>query len=93
MKYRGVRYTIRMRIQREEWYVAIHPDGAELPGKVVAGSREDAELQVQSMIDAWLRKRGVQIPKRRQFRSVSVAIRNARAAQASHFGRVRLSTH
>jgi len=66
MKYRGVRYTIRMRIQREEWYVAIHPDGAELPGKVVAGSREDAELQVQSMIDAWLRKRGVQIPKRRQ---------------------------
>ena len=66
MEYRGIRYTLRTRIERQEWYVAIHPDGVERPGKVVVGSREDAELQALSMIDAWLRRRGVQMPERRQ---------------------------
>jgi len=50
MKYRGIRYTIRTRIERQEWYVAIHPDGVERFGKVVAGSREEAELQALSII-------------------------------------------
>ena len=40
MEYRGIRYTIRTRIERNEWYVAIHPESIELPGKVVFGSRE-----------------------------------------------------
>jgi hypothetical protein len=66
MEYRGIRYTIRARIERQEWYVAIHPEGIERPGKVVFGSREDAELQALSMIDAWLRRHGVQTPDRRQ---------------------------
>ena len=66
MEYRGIRYTIRTRIERQEWYVAIHPDGVERPGKVITGLREDAELQAQSMIDAWLRRHGEQIPKRRK---------------------------
>jgi hypothetical protein len=56
MEYRGIRYTIRTRIERQEWYVAIHPNGVELPGKVVVGSREEAELQAHSMINDWLRK-------------------------------------
>jgi len=65
MQYRGIRYTIRTRIERQEWYVAIHPHGVEEPGKIVAGSREDAESQAQPMIHAWLRRRGMRIPKRR----------------------------
>jgi hypothetical protein len=56
MECRGIRYTIRTRIERQEWYIAIHPNGVELPGKVVVGSREEAELQAHSMINDWLRK-------------------------------------
>jgi hypothetical protein len=55
MEYRVI-YTIRTRIERDEWYVAIHPDGVELPGKVVVGSREETELQAHSMINDWLRR-------------------------------------
>ena len=29
MEYRGIRYTVRARIEREQWYVAIHPAGVE----------------------------------------------------------------
>ena len=40
------------RMRWNEWYVATHPYGIERSGQVVAGSREDAELQARSMIDA-----------------------------------------
>ena len=56
MQYRGIRYTVRARIERGEWYVAIYPDGAELRGKAVVGSREDAEFRAHSMISDWLRR-------------------------------------
>ena len=56
MEYRAIRYTVRARIEREEWYVAIHPDGVELPGKVVVGSREEAELEAHHMINDWFRR-------------------------------------
>jgi hypothetical protein len=56
MEYRRIRYTVRARIERGEWHVAIYPDGVELPGKVIFGSREEAELQAHSMIDDWLRR-------------------------------------
>ena len=49
------------RLRWNEWYVATHPDGIE---QVVAGSREDAELQAQPVIAAWLRSHCGQIPKR-----------------------------
>ena len=39
------------RMRWNEWYVATHPYGIERSGQVVAGSREDAELQARSMID------------------------------------------
>jgi hypothetical protein len=57
MQYRGIRYTVRRRIERDEWYVAIYPDGVELPGRVVVGRRgEVAELKAHHMIDIWLRR-------------------------------------
>jgi hypothetical protein len=30
VEYRGVRYTLRARIEREQWYVAINPAGVEM---------------------------------------------------------------
>jgi GrpB-like predicted nucleotidyltransferase (UPF0157 family) len=56
MQFRGIRYTIRTRIERDEWYVAIHPDGVELPGRVVIGPRGEAELRAHSMIGDWLQR-------------------------------------
>jgi hypothetical protein len=45
--YRGIRYTLRARIEREQWYIAIYPAGVEMKGRVVFGSREEAELQAR----------------------------------------------
>ena len=50
------------RMRWNEWYVATHPYGIERSGQVVAGSREDAELQAR--LDAWLRRHTPQMPKR-----------------------------
>ena len=55
MEYRGIRYTIRTRIERDQWSVAIHPAGVEMKGRVVIGLRSDAELQARAMIDSWLK--------------------------------------
>jgi hypothetical protein len=58
MQHRGVRYAIRIGIEREQWRVAIHLPGNALPEeRAVFGTREDAEITARSMIDAWLRKR------------------------------------
>ena len=56
VEYRGIRYTIRARIEREQWSVAIHPAGIEKAGKVMTGPREKAELQAHSLINKWLEK-------------------------------------
>jgi hypothetical protein len=50
MEYRGIRYTVRARIEREQWSVAIHPAGVELASKIISGPRDSAELQAHSMI-------------------------------------------
>jgi hypothetical protein len=55
VEYRGIRYTIRAGIEREQWSVTIHPAGVEMKGKVVIGSREKAELQARAMINSWLK--------------------------------------
>jgi hypothetical protein len=55
VEYRGVRYTIRVRIERNEWAVAIHPAGVAPIERVVAGVRHRAEKLAQAMIDAWLK--------------------------------------
>ena len=58
MEHRGVPYSIRMGIEREQWRVAIHPPGSGLPAeRTVFGTREDAETTARSMINAWLKKR------------------------------------
>ena len=54
MEYRGIRYTIRARIERHEWTVSIHPADIESPRKIIAGPREWEEL---SMIDRWYAQR------------------------------------
>jgi hypothetical protein len=59
VEYRGIRYTIRTRIERDQWSVAIHPAGVEMKGRVVIGSRSDAELQARVLIDSWLNPRKV----------------------------------
>jgi hypothetical protein len=63
MDYRGIRYTLRARIEREQWHVAIYPAGVEMKGTVVLGSREEAELQARAMINDWLKRHSTQNPK------------------------------
>jgi hypothetical protein len=53
MKYREIRYTVRTRIERNEWTVSIHPAGIEGARRVVTGPRVRAELLARSMIDRW----------------------------------------
>ena len=56
VEYRGIRYTIRARIERERWYVAIYHAGVEMKGRAVIGSREEAELRARAMINDWLKR-------------------------------------
>ena len=56
VEYRGIRYTIRVRIEREQWYVAIHPDDVEVAGRLIVGPRENAESHAHSLINKWLEK-------------------------------------
>ena len=53
MEYREIRYTVRARIERNEWTVSIHPADIESPRSVITGPRERAELVARSMIDRW----------------------------------------
>jgi hypothetical protein len=32
MEYTRIRYTVRARIERDEWYIAIYPDGLRKRG-------------------------------------------------------------
>jgi hypothetical protein len=59
VEYRDIRYTVRARIQRDEWSVSIHPADIESPRRVVTG-REEAELLARSMIDRWHETRGAE---------------------------------
>jgi hypothetical protein len=53
VEYRKIRYTVRARIERNEWTVSIHPGGLEGARRVVTGPRERAELLARSMINRW----------------------------------------
>ena len=63
MEYRGIRYTLRARIERGQWSVAIYPSGDEMKERVVFGSREEAELRARAMINDWLKRHSTQNPK------------------------------
>jgi hypothetical protein len=54
MQYRKIRYTLRLRVQPGQWLVAIHPEDVELSGRIITGTREQAEKQAHSQIDRWL---------------------------------------
>ena len=56
MEYRGIRYTVRARIERDQWVIAIHPEDVESAGKVINGNRAEAELLAHSMINKWLER-------------------------------------
>jgi hypothetical protein len=57
MEHRGIRYTVRIGIAREQWRVAIYPLGDELPKeKTVSGTHEDATKTARSMINSWLKQ-------------------------------------
>jgi hypothetical protein len=62
VEYRGIRYTLRARIERAQWYIAIYPAGVEMKGRVVFGSREEAELQARGLINDWLKRHSTQKP-------------------------------
>ena len=51
MQYRGIRYTLRIGIERGKWFVAIHPEGVEVSVNKAFGSRESAEIHAHRMID------------------------------------------
>jgi hypothetical protein len=53
VEYRGIRYTVRARIERNEWTVSIHPAGIEGARRVVTGPRERTDRLARSMIDRW----------------------------------------
>jgi hypothetical protein len=53
MEYREIRYTVRTRIERNEWTVSIHPAGIEGARRLVTGPRARAELLARSMVDRW----------------------------------------
>jgi hypothetical protein len=63
VEYRGIRYTVRVRIEREQWSVAIYPKGVEMLGKVITGPREKAEMLAHSSINKWLEEHPRRITK------------------------------
>jgi hypothetical protein len=55
MEHRGVRYTIRIGIERGHWRVAVYPLGSRLPKEDSFREWENAEITARSMINAWLK--------------------------------------
>jgi hypothetical protein len=58
MEYRGVRYAIRIGIDKGHWQLAVFlPDSELRAEKPVIGTRQDAESAAHAIIDAWLKRR------------------------------------
>jgi hypothetical protein len=56
MEYRGVRYAIRIGIDKGRWQLAVYlPDSELLAEKPVIGTRQNAEIAAHAIIDAWLK--------------------------------------
>ena len=57
MEHKGVFYQIRIGIAREQWLVAIYLPDKKLPKETtVVGTRRDAEIAANRIIDAWMKK-------------------------------------
>ncbi len=58
MEYRGVRYAIRIGINKASWQLVVYLPDRETPvERPVIGSRGTAETAAHAIIDAWLKKR------------------------------------
>jgi hypothetical protein len=58
MEYRGVRYAIRIGINKGSWQLVVYlPDRESPVERPVIGKRQDAEIAAHVIIDAWLKKR------------------------------------
>jgi hypothetical protein len=58
MEYRGVRYAIRIGINKGLWQLAVYLPDRESPAeRPVIGKREGAEIAAHAIIDTWLKKR------------------------------------
>jgi hypothetical protein len=57
MEYRGVRYAIRIGINKRLWHLVVYLPDRESPAeRPVIGRRQDAEIAACAIIDAWLKK-------------------------------------
>jgi hypothetical protein len=64
MEHKGVRYAIRIGIERGQWRVAIYPPGNGSPKeRKVLGTHEDAEIAARSMINSWLKQQRFALQK------------------------------
>jgi hypothetical protein len=67
MEHKGIRYTVRIGIAREQWRVAIYPLGDGSPKeKTVTGTHEDAKIAARSMINSWLKQQQSALKKTKQ---------------------------
>jgi hypothetical protein len=58
MEYRGVRYGIRIGINKGSWQLVVYlPDRESPVERPVIGNRQEAESAGHAIIDAWLKKR------------------------------------
>jgi hypothetical protein len=58
MEYRGIRYAIRIGINRRRLQLVVYLPDREAPAeRPVIGKRQDAEIAAHAIIDAWLKKR------------------------------------
>jgi hypothetical protein len=73
-EYRRIRYTVRTRIERNEWTVSIHPADIESPRRVVTGPRVRVELLARSMIDRWHERAAGKAVRSKEARRVAANI-------------------
>jgi hypothetical protein len=58
MEYRGIRYAIRVGINRRRWQLVVYlPDRESPVERPGIGKRHDAEIAAHKIIDDWLKKR------------------------------------
>jgi hypothetical protein len=78
MQYREVRYTVRARIERNEWTVSIHPAGIEGARRLVTGPRVRAELLARSMVDRWHERAAGKAVRSKEARRIAANIESVR---------------
>jgi DNA-binding cell septation regulator SpoVG len=57
MVHRGVQYTIRQGIERDQWTVVVHLPSGKTVEKPTRDSRHAAETAARDIIDKWLEKK------------------------------------